>query len=323
MNFNDESALYNTESVIATQDLTKSIGPETNVITYGGILYGMDKRNDDGIKDHSINGMFMYGTDNIAYEKNTYLKVGLAGNYEFYGGSAIRVGFNYTSLSKSLDGSKLRAHDPNDPLIPVAPVSQSVGTFDLGLYYTNPNLNNLWVGLSNTHLNQAQFTFAGFNVTTARHIYLMAGMKFDDFLGDDNLTFDPAILIKTGMRNSPVTPQIDLNAMVTWSNMFSGGLNIRGQTTGMDGVGVMLGYYPAIKSMPKLNNATGTGTTLRVGYSYDITMNRVRKVSAGSHEVQINVCFPIKIPTIPERKKHNTIYMNPSPDLKAQNPKNL
>ncbi len=322
LSFNDESALYNTESIKPTNELTRGIGPETNTITYGGILYGFDKRGDDGIKDHSINGMFMYSGDNIAYEKNTYLKIGLAGNYEFSSGSSIRVGANYTSLSKALNGTKLRAHDPNDPLIPSANVSQSVGTVDVGLYYTNPNLNDLWVGLSSTHLNTAQFTFASFNVTTARHAYLMAGMKFNDFLGNPLLTFDPAVLVKTGIRNSPVTPQVDLNAMVTYNNMFSGGLNLRGQLTGMDATCIMLGYYPPLTNMG-INNSSGAGTTLRVGYSYDITMNRVRKVSDGSHEIQINVCFPITIPVAPIRKKHNTIYLNPNPELKAQNPKNL
>ena len=322
MSFAEESALYNTESVVATDQITRGIGPETNTITYGGILYGFDKIGPDGIKDHSINGMFMYSGDNIAYEKNTYIKVGLAGNYEFQSGSAIRLGFNYTSLSKALNGEKLRAHDPNDPLIPIANVTQSVGTFDLGLYYTNPNLNNLWVGLSNTHLNTAQFTFQNFSVSTARHYYLMAGMKFPNFLGNSLLTLDPAVLIKTGVRNSPVTPQVDLNAMVTWNNMFSGGLNIRGQATGMDATSIMLGYYPPLPKM-KINNPNGRGTTLRVGYSYDITLNQVRKVSAGSHEVQVNLCFPVTIPTPPDKKRHNTIYLDPNPELKAKSPKNL
>ena len=320
MSLEEESSLYNTESVIASNQLQKSIGPKTNTITYGGILYGFDKRgNKDGIKDHSINGMFMFGTDAVAYENNTYIKVGLAGNYEFLDQSSIRLGVNYTSLSKSLNGSKLRAHDPNDPLIPVSDIASTVGTVDLGVYYSNPNVNKLWIGLSNTNLSKQQFQYANFQVTTARHFYLMSGMTFEDFFGP-GLDFEPAVLLKTGVRNSPVTPQLDINGMVTYNDMFSGGLNIRGQSTGMDAISVLLGYYPPIF---KGNGPNGDVKTLRVGYSYDVTLNAIRKVSAGTHEVQVNFCFPINIPPVPDRIKHNTIYMKPRPELKENNPKNF
>ncbi|MCC6817305.1 MAG: type IX secretion system membrane protein PorP/SprF, partial [Bacteroidia bacterium] len=34
---------------------------------------------------------------------------------------------------------------------------------------------------------------------------------------------------------------------------------------------------------------------LRVGYSYDLTLSKILSVSSGTHELQLNYCFIVKI----------------------------
>ena len=59
------------------------------------------------------------------------------------------------------------------------------------------------------------------------------------------------------------------------------------------GVAVMLGYSP----MPKL----------QVGYSYDITINKLASVSRGSHEMMVKYCY----------------FIPPPPKTKARHPRML
>jgi hypothetical protein len=77
--------------------------------------------------------------------------------------------------------------------------------------------------------------------------------------------------------------QLDATALVEYQQKLWGGVAYR---TTADAFSVMLGYSGF---QGKLNG-------LRIGYSYDLTMTKILTVSSGTHELQLNYCFEIKIP---------------------------
>lgn len=314
--YDDQSWNYPTQDPnkpAVSDNISKNIAPKTNGL---GFSAPVNIKNSSGSQNYG--GLFAaFITDEVAYEKTTYLRFGLAGNIPLgANGSAIRLGMDFTSLTKQLDGDKLRAHQNPDPLIPTGQSSDNGTTLGAGIYYTNPDINNLYVGLSSTHLNPKTFSFGTggtTKVTTARHYYLMAGMDIENFMGNPALEFEPGILLKTtNDKGGFVKPEVDLQGMVTWSNMFAGGVNLRAYGFGFDAFSLMLGYYPPLKN----GNGPNANQQLRIGYSYDITISTINKVSSGTHELQVNYCFPISLPDRPDRIWRHPTYMDIKPKLK-------
>lgn len=99
-----------------------------------------------------------------------------------------------------------------------------------------------------------------------QHYMLMGGMLFpltEDFL------MEPSVLFKY-MINSPI--QVDLNVKVTYMNQFWGGISARWQ----DGLSLLFGYrYDRYE----------------FGYSFDYSLTRLGRYSAGSHEIMLGYKF--------------------------------
>jgi hypothetical protein len=72
-------------------------------------------------------------------------------------------------------------------------------------------------------------------------------------------------------------PQVDINVTTLFAKTFRGGLAFRQWGTS-DALSVLLGYE--------------TGN-IKFGYSYDITLSNVQKVSNGTHEIFVRYCIPI------------------------------
>lgn len=312
----DQTSAMKTQSGLPVSDnFTKNIAPKTS----GFAFYAPINIRTGGEEGESKNygGVYLgFVNDVVAYEKNTYLQGGFSAAYPMADGSSIRIGASFVSLSKELDGTKMRAHDANDPRIPNGKFGDNHITFGAGVYYQNPNLNNFYIGLSSSHIKPQQYTYGSgsalVQIQTARHFYLMSGMKFENFLGNPALTFDPAILVKTVNEVGLVKPQLDLQGMVTWNNLYAGGINLRTYGVGMDALSIMLGYYPPIKGN---SNDPQAKQTLRVGYSYDITLQSLRRSSYGTHELQVNYCFRISLPEKVYVPYRHPRYMQRQPDI--------
>jgi len=125
----------------------------------------------------------------------------------------------------------------------------------------------------------------------------------EQFLGNPSLRLEPAFLLKSAMGENGgfIKPELDLQGMVTYNDLYAAGLNLRSYIAGMDALSIMIGYYPPIPG-----NAAGQQQTLRVGYSYDITLSRINRASYGTHELQVNYCFNFTLPDRPPK-----IYRHP------------
>lgn len=249
------------------------VGPKTSGVTFSMPVY-------KGKKYGAGLGLAVFN-DVIGYENNMKARLSLAGRRIFLDESSLSFGVEVGMLQKNLDGEKLVAKDPGDPNIPNSSVGESKFNFGAGLYYFNPINDNLYVGLSSTNINETEYDYSdagggGITVKTARHYYLLAGKEFPGLLPNPNMVFMPSVLMK---YNSKV--QMDLTGLVEYMGLYSGGIAYR---TEIDAVSILLGYRH--------------NKDLRIGYSYDITLQSLAKVSGGTHEFNLNYCFDLEINTV-------------------------
>ena len=174
---------------------------------------------------------------------------------------------------------------PSNTLDPSLPIGFAATNLDanFGAYFQG---KDFYAGLSSTHLSESllQKEVDGLdqNYQTARHYYLMGGKTFNDVL---NGKIDAQILLRTDL----VKYSFDINTRYFFTinnNELYGGLTYRNS----DAIGVLLGFSPIEK--------------FTVGYSYDITVNKLVSVSRGSHEIVLKYCYSIKSPKL-------TISRNP------------
>jgi len=180
-------------------------------------------------------------------------------------GIGIRAGF----VNSSIDGTRFEAFDnkAGDPTIPLTAVSGGAPTFGFGLYY---NTETYYFGLSSTQLTESQAGFAGIDYNLKRHYYVTGG--FSQRLSS-TLELKPSLFIKL---DPPVAPQFDLSALVMYNNQFWAGVGYR--AFDIDAIPTYVGVL--------WNN-------LKIGYSYDISLNGLRGFNGGSHEVYVGYCFKL------------------------------
>lgn len=205
--------------------------------------------------------------DKLGYEKSVNLS--LSYNYRFnIGSGTFGVGPSIGFLQKSLDGSKLSPEQANDLKIPTTNVSSLKPDYGFGFFYQNQNVNNLYVGLSATHLSEEDFNYdaapgALVQYNGRRHYYLTAGMQFEL---SPILALRPNVLLK----NDGAVTQFDVNADLLYKQKLRGGFAYRSG----DAMSVLLGYYIT----PQWH----------LGYSYDYTLTDISNVSSGTHELVLN-----------------------------------
>jgi len=172
-----------------------------------------------------------------------------------------------------------------DPTLPVAGFGATSLDLNFGAYFKG---KNYYAGVSSTHLSESLLqssTIAGTqSYQSARHYYLMGGYKMNNIAGGN---IDANVLVRTDL----VKFSADINTRYFYvknnKEIAYGGLTFRTS----DAVAVVLGYSP-------MENMT-------VGYSYDITVNKLASISRGSHELLVKYCY----------------YLPPPPVTKARHPR--
>jgi len=170
----------------------------------------------------------------------------------------------------------------NDPTLPTEFAATNLD-MNFGAYFKG---NDYYVGVSSTHLSESlleqSVAVSGATLTqsyqTARHYYLMGGYKMRNVGGGD---IDGNLLVRTDL----VKFSADINARYIYQDKYYGGLTFRTS----DAIALMLGYKPL--------------KDLTVGYSYDITVNKLSTISRGSHELLVKYCVYIPEPKI-QKSRH-------------------
>ncbi len=145
-------------------------------------------------------------------------------------------------------------------------------SYDLGFgaFYQIPN--KLYVGLSSTHLpSQTLKATSDVKFQMARHYYLVAGYTFN--LNPRN-TLAPNIKVKS----DAATTQLDFNLTYEYDKLIWVGVTYRME----DAVAPMLGVR-LLKDK-----------SLKIGYSYDYTLSKIKGYTSGTHEIMIGYCMTKK-----------------------------
>lgn len=135
------------------------------------------------------------------------------------------------------------------------------------------------------HLIGKDFNLSSYNQNLQFHYTLMTSYKFQF---KKNWELRPAILFR---YTKPVPSQLSILAQLSYKDKFFGGLNFRTK----DAIGIFLGI--------RLKNR------LSITYGYDYSYTKIRKYSAGSHEVGISFIITKNRPSLEEEddKLNNSI----------------
>ena len=169
-----------------------------------------------------------------------------------------------------------------DDLLPTA----NGGTnLDVNLGVMWKGNQNYYVGVSATHVSEADIK--NVNYGNARNLFVIAGYEYALTAGSPGRPgkrIDAQMLMRTEL----VKTSTELNVRYKHDfDLFYGGLTYRVS----DGLGAMVGFMP-----PQVKN-------LLVGYSYDMTLNKIREFSSGSHEILVKYVYMLPPPPV-QKSKH-------------------
>lgn len=282
-NYSDMTAVTGTDIEPGAKEV-KNMAPETYNLNLNSLLkLGRSK------KKLGVGMTFI--SDRIGFMKTTTVKgalnlrIPVKGQFGYFA-----IGVEGGSTSFAYENPKFVWIDDGDPRIPTSSGSQSKADFGVGVYYNQSKflnvLENFYVGASYNHLNAPKYAFqvdmagggkGNVDVDLVRYFYLTSGA--DWILPNRNWKLEPAVLVKYNPKL-----QLDLSMTALRANSLRMGLGYR---TAADALSVIVGYERG---------------QLQVGYSYDITLTKIRKVSDGTHEIFVKYCFPISFPPPPPPK---------------------
>jgi type IX secretion system PorP/SprF family membrane protein len=227
--------------------------------------------------------------DNIGYENNTALKVALAYSVRINATSSLRLGFDFNYLTKRINAALLRAHQNPDPKIPAGNrPGDSRLLLGSGVLYQNVKWNQFFAGLSVSGINRPAFQYynsqnAAVFVNTATHVYFFTGAAFRT--RQANWMLYPTLSTRSvNDGHGWVLPQFEIQCISEYRKKIAIGGGTRGQANGADAFSFLLGFYPSGL------NFRSNGR-LRIGYSYDVTVQNLRQSSRNTHELQVNYTF--------------------------------
>ncbi|NSL89937.1 type IX secretion system membrane protein PorP/SprF [Chitinophaga solisilvae] len=191
----------------------------------------------------------------------------------------------------SIDGTALKYVDDIDNAIPLGKTSQIIPDARFGIYYYTPKfyLGASVMDLFSLYTDNSRYYWGGYNYKTIRktqHMYIQAG-----YLADlsENLKLKPSILVKEDFKGPT---NLDINVFLLIAEKLWIGGSYR--------TGVKLWSKPALdKDLEQLDAASAlvefyATPQLRIGYSYDITINKMASYQQGSHEISVGFLFNSK-----------------------------
>jgi type IX secretion system PorP/SprF family membrane protein len=217
-------------------------------------------------------------SDKLGFENNLTARGAYAHKLDL-GSGYLNLGLDVAYMQKSLDGDWIY-NQANDPSIPQGAVSGGTIDFGFGAYFYN---ENLYAGISSSHLSEGDLKTDNVTTKLKRHYYLMAGYDYE--LNPD-ITLKPSLMVKSDATST----QVDINTNVQLQNKFWLGASYRLQ----DAIVILAGLEVT--------------QNLKVGYAYDLTTSDIKTYSSGTHELMINYCFRVK-PSVPRQFHKNVRFL--------------
>lgn len=258
--------------------------PKTGLLSIDGVLDPVSRRHGVGLqlttdKLGAQSATSIYGNYALRLqlddEDTKRLSLGVAAGVTTYG----------------LDGDKLDPNDPMDPNIPVGKMSKWKPDIRLGVYYASPKW---YVGVSvqdffSKNKENEDYVFDNLaKESLYRNIngYFMAGALLNL---SEGLALRPSLLVKDDFKGPT---SLDLNAMFIFHNRLwlGGGYRTRSRVFNRD-------YSDQSAAKLSSRNAAVAIAQLyitprfRLGYSYDVMLNKMSGNQNGSHELTLGITF--------------------------------
>jgi type IX secretion system PorP/SprF family membrane protein len=207
---------------------------------------------------------------NLAYSYRTDLGAGTLG---------VGVGLGLASISLKPNWFIPEGDNftPAESDLAIPDESSKMG-FDLnaGIYYYTAKY---YLGASTTHITQTQFDLLKGTPSLARHYFFTGGVTFP--LPFPQYEITPSAFVKF----DGTAAQYSVNALVTYNKKIWGGITYR------------LG--DAVVAMAGIKLLNG----LKIGYAYDLSINKLSSYNNGSHEIMVNYQFNINFDKTPQLTK--------------------
>ncbi len=231
--------------------------PNTQVLTVSSPLYKLRS----GFAAYVMN-------DNLGNLNN----LAIQGAYAYHLAvkeAKLSIGINLGFFSQSIDFSKYRPADINDPLLKTGKDTQVRFDMGAGVFY---QARKFYVSASVNHLLSPSFNFGIENLRNAIQpvMYVMGGYFYDVSY---NLTITPSLLVQSDFKKA----LINIGAIAELNEKFWGGLSYKYQ----ESVAVILGMS-LLKSK-----------ALEVGYGFDYIVHQQDAKQPTSHEIRLGYVLPV------------------------------
>jgi type IX secretion system PorP/SprF family membrane protein len=201
----------------------------------------------------------------------------------------IGVGAGVTQYG--IDGNALKYIDDNDMAIPMGRASTWIPDARFGIYYYT---SKFYAGASvmdlfSLYTDATRYYWKGYQYKTIRktqHLYVNVGAMFDL---SEQVKFKPSLLVKEDFKGPT---NLDITAMFLIADKLWAGASYR--------TGVKIWNKPALADdLEQLDAASvivqfNITNQLRLGYSYDLMVNKMASFQSGSHEISLGFLFPGK-----------------------------
>lgn len=169
-----------------------------------------------------------------------------------------------------------------------------------------PRMTNT-IGFAFHHITQPNESILGLNsklpIKSVFHANSVIPLRYDH---DKEILFAPAMIYERQATMETFTAGINVVKNPVYMGLWMRNRNFMFSNTKHDALVVMLG----------INTQINNGSVLRVGYSYDITVSKLRTATAGSHEITVTMelnrfkLFNHSVPSMKRRGKQNNKCFN-------------
>ncbi|MGL4598155.1 MAG: PorP/SprF family type IX secretion system membrane protein [Bacteroidia bacterium] len=203
--------------------------------------------------------------DQIGPKKTT----GFYLNYAYripLGKGKLAFGLGAGIINSQINWGLISYKDQGDVYSGLGSTSQTFPDFKFGMFFNN---KNFFIGASVTHLNESVYGVSTLNAANTarfrRHAFFTFGRAFS--LGS-NVLFSPSVMMR-GVTGVAAAASADVNLNFKIKNTLWLGLSFRSEKS----VIALVQYNITEK--------------FKVGYSYDMTFNGLKRYQSGSHEIML------------------------------------
>ena len=177
----------------------------------------------------------------------------------------VSLGFSGDSLAGHTIDSQEYPYFTADPEVPTTNVVGMSFDMSMGVWYST---KDWYAGVSYAHLNQPTVKWGNATeFTQYSTLYLTGGLSMP--LQDPKYVLKPSMLFKSDFT----AWELDLSTRIEYDNKFWGGISYR--------------YADAVVFLTGINIAGG----LSIGYSFDLSTNKLITSSKGTHEIILAYSF--------------------------------